>query len=52
MSTAVLEKALIPYQTADADPYCKLCDVAMDCVIAKQDDERRDGVVKSGNWRR
>ena len=49
MSTHGARKGLADtaLKTADAGYLTrKLCDVAMDCVIAKQDDERRDGVVK------
>ena len=49
MSTHGARKGLADtaLKTADAGYLTrKLCDVAMDCVIAKQDDGRRDGVVK------
>ena len=48
MSTHGARKGLADtaLKTADAGYLTrKLCDVAMDCVIAKQDDGRRDGVV-------
>jgi len=49
MSTHGARKGLADtaLKTADAGYLTrKLCDVAMDCVIAKEDDDRRDGVVK------
>ena len=50
MSTHGARKGLADtaLKTADAGYLTpeKLCDVAMDCVIAKQDDGRRDGMVK------
>jgi DNA-directed RNA polymerase subunit beta' len=49
MSTHGARKGLADtaLKTADAGYLTrKLCDVAMDCVIAKNDDGRRDGVVK------
>ena len=49
MSTHGARKGLADtaLKTADAGYLTrKLCDVAMDCVIAKEDDHRRDGVVK------
>jgi len=53
MSTHGARKGLADtaLKTADAGYLTrKLCDVAMDCVIAKEDDDRRDGVVKKSNY--
>ena len=54
MSTHGARKGLADtaLKTADAGYLTrKLCDVAMDCIIVCDDDNRRDGVVKKPSWR-
>ena len=54
MSTHGARKGLADtaLKTADAGYLTrKLCDVAMDCIIVRDDDGRRDGVVKRRLWK-